>query len=242
MNHEDSIPPSEDSLVKATELQQTLTKLLSRRKLLLSATAVTGASLLSTSKAKATNNVPVDSASYLQAENTVLESGPLIGEYNKAPGKLIVYPDGIVEKSPSDKYAYRALTLPNGLRVLLASDPKADTAAAALDVHVGHYSDPDDVPGLAHFNEHMLFLGNSKYPEEGQLEAFLSAHGGASNAYTSSEDTCYFFSVNQDALLPALKRIEMTKGESFRTIRVGFRGSESGPSGFRPSGGRPSWL
>ena len=131
MNHEDSIPPSEDSLVKATELQQTLTKLLSRRKLLLSATAVTGASLLSTSKAKATNNVPVDSASNLQAENTVLESGPLIGEYNKAPGKLIVYPDGIVEKSPSDKYAYRALTLPNGLRVLLASDPKADTAALA---------------------------------------------------------------------------------------------------------------
>lgn len=127
-------------------------------------------------------------------------------EYNKAPGQLVVLPDGIVETSESDKKQYRALTLPNGLRVLLASDPKTDTAAAALDVHVGHFSDPADVPGLAHFCEHMLFLGTEKFPKEGELEDFLSRHGGQSNAYTATEDTCYFFSLNQDALQPALER------------------------------------
>ena len=44
-----------------------------------------------------------------------------------------------------------------------------------------------DVEGLAHFNEHMLFLGTKKYPKEDSFEEFLSANGGASNAYTASE-------------------------------------------------------
>uniref|UniRef100_A0A6T8KCF8 Peptidase M16 N-terminal domain-containing protein n=1 Tax=Hemiselmis andersenii TaxID=464988 RepID=A0A6T8KCF8_HEMAN len=122
----------------------------------------------------------------------------------KAPGKLIVGKDGSVEKSPEDKRSYRTLTLPNGLRVLLASDPATNKASAALDVHVGHFSDPDAIAGMAHFCEHMLFLGTTKYPEEGYLEKFLSVHGGSSNAFTSNEDTNYHFSVNQDSLEPAL--------------------------------------
>ncbi len=34
---------------------------------------------------------------------------------------------------------------------------------AAMNVHVGHFSDPENIPGIAHFCEHMLFLGSSKY-------------------------------------------------------------------------------
>ena len=45
------------------------------------------------------------------------------------------------------------------LQVLLISDPSTDKAAAAMDVHIGHMSDPAKLPGLAHFCEHMLFLG-----------------------------------------------------------------------------------
>lgn len=30
----------------------------------------------------------------------------------------------------------------------------------------GYFSDPEDVPGLAHFCEHMLFLGTEPFPEE----------------------------------------------------------------------------
>ena len=52
----------------------------------------------------------------------------------------------------------------------------------------------------------MLFLGNAKYPQEGELDAFLAQHGGSSNAFTAEEDTCYFFNVNQDSLEPALDR------------------------------------
>lgn len=94
-------------------------------------------------------------------------------------------------KSPLDDRTYRALTLPNGLRVTLVSDPAMQKAAAALDVHVGSYANPVDLPGLAHFCEHMLFLGTKKYPDENEFSTYLSDHGGSSNAYTDSEDTAY---------------------------------------------------
>lgn len=42
----------------------------------------------------------------------------------KAPGKLVVLKDGTVEQSPADNKKYRALTLPNGLRVSLLVQPK----------------------------------------------------------------------------------------------------------------------
>lgn len=59
-----------------------------------------------------------------------------------------------VIKPPLDDSDYVAYTLDSGLRVLLCSDPyQSNDAAAAMDVHVGACSDPDAVPGLAHFNE-----------------------------------------------------------------------------------------
>ena len=54
-------------------------------------------------------------------------------------------------KSANDKRNYGVLELTNGMRVLLISDPETDKSSSALDVHVGTMSDPDDIPGLAHF-------------------------------------------------------------------------------------------
>jgi insulysin len=105
---------------------------------------------------------------------------------------------GIV-KPPLDDREYVAYTLENGLRVLLCSDDASNEAAVAMDVHVGACSDPAHVPGLAHFNEHMLFLGTKKYPSEDSFEAFLATNGGSSNAYTASEDTVYYFDLEAEA-------------------------------------------
>lgn len=63
-----------------------------------------------------------------------------------------------------------------------------------------------EVPGLAHFLEHMLFLGTAKYPDEAEYAAFLGAHGGSSNAYTANEQTNYHFDVQHQHLAPALDR------------------------------------
>ena len=82
-----------------------------------------------------------------------------------------------LKKSADDQRLYRGLNLNNGLKVVLVSDPTTDKASAALDVHVGHMSDPWELPGLAHFLEHMLFLGTEKYPDENEYNQFLSQHG-----------------------------------------------------------------
>ena len=145
----------------------------------------------------------VPSAAATEALSRVYDLG-LDSVYNRAPGKLVVLPPGAVEKSPADDKMYRALTLANGLRVLLVSDQKADTAAAALNVRVGHFSDPDSLPGLAHLCEHLLFLGTQKFPREGELETFLGRNGGRSNAFTANEETCFHFTVNAGALQGAL--------------------------------------
>jgi insulysin len=80
-----------------------------------------------------------------------------------------------------------------GKQVLIVTDPLALSAAASLDVGVGHYSDPGGFVGLAHFCEHMLFMGTASFPEENSFRAFLSLNGGSSNAYTGAENTAYYF-------------------------------------------------
>ena len=111
-----------------------------------------------------------------------------------------------IERSPADTRDYRAVTLDNGLEVLVVSDPGADKAAAALDVNVGSANNPDARPGLAHFLEHMLFLGTEKYPKPGEYHRFINEHGGSSNAATSFAHTSYFFDVDAAHLEGALDR------------------------------------
>lgn len=109
-------------------------------------------------------------------------------------------------RSAEDNRQYRVIELTNGLRCVLVSDPTSEKAAAAMDVNVGHFSDPAQTPGLAHFLEHMLFLGTAKYPDENSYSAFLNKHGGGSNAYTSLQSTNYYFDVGAPHLEEALDR------------------------------------
>lgn len=111
-----------------------------------------------------------------------------------------------VIKSPNDPRDYETMVLDNGLKVVLVSDPAADKAAAALDVNIGSGSDPQGREGLAHFLEHMLFLGTEKYPDSAEYKQFMATHGGSENAYTAYDHTNYFFDIDKDYLEPALDR------------------------------------
>lgn len=102
------------------------------------------------------------------------------------------------------KYAH--VTLSNELAVILVSDPKAERFAAALAVNAGNFQDPDEHPGIAHLLEHMLFLGTKKYPEANSYQAYIRQHGGSHNAFTSSQETNYYFDVLPDAYPEALDR------------------------------------
>ncbi|MEE9446618.1 MAG: insulinase family protein [Arenicellales bacterium] len=109
-------------------------------------------------------------------------------------------------KSPADYRDYRAITLDNGLKVMLVSDKTATQSAAALDVHVGSGHDPQDRQGLAHYLEHMLFLGTDPYPEAGEYQQYISENGGSNNAYTVLDHTNYFFDITPEFFEGALDR------------------------------------
>ena len=111
-----------------------------------------------------------------------------------------------MKQSPNDFKKYRSLTLDNGLRVLLIQNEETDKCAAALAVNVGHFNDPDDRQGLAHFLEHMLFLGTEKYPDGSEYQRFISQHGGSNNAWTATEHTCFYFDIHHQHFNDALDR------------------------------------
>ncbi|KAE9594482.1 putative insulysin [Lupinus albus] len=84
--------------------------------------------------------------------------------------------------------------------------PQTKKAAAAMCVGIGSFSDPFEAQGLAHFLEHMLFMGSKEFPDENEYDSYLSKHGGSSNAYTETEHTCYHFEVKPEFLKGALQR------------------------------------
>lgn len=67
-----------------------------------------------------------------------------------------------LEKPALDDRSYRVIRLPNKLEALLVHDPETDKASASVNVNVGSFSDADDMPGMAHAVEHLLFMGTEK--------------------------------------------------------------------------------
>jgi hypothetical protein len=67
-----------------------------------------------------------------------------------------------IVRATQDTRSYKVIQLNNGIKCLLVSDPLTDRSAASLDVNAGYMLDPAEFPGLAHFCEHMLFMGSKK--------------------------------------------------------------------------------
>lgn len=98
------------------------------------------------------------------------------------------------------------LKLSNELSVYLISDPRAEKSAAAIQVNVGSWSEPSEYPGLAHFLEHMLFLGTKQHPEESSYDRYIKQHGGQSNAFTEELYTTFVFDIDTSGFPEALER------------------------------------
>ena len=148
----------------------------------------------------------------IMTSTTLARTTQISNEINRANGDdLSTPPTGmnmleIPTKSLTDKNDYRLITLPNHLKVLLVNDPQAERFSASLAVNVGSFQDPDKQQGLAHFLEHMLFLGTEKYPEPGDYQSYVNHHGGSNNAYTSTDTTNYYFDIKPSAYEGALDR------------------------------------
>ena len=123
-------------------------------------------------------------------------------EEKEGAGKLMK----ITKKTKTDDLDYGFTKLSNGLKVLLISDPETKVSSAALGVNIGSLVEKDDEEGLAHFCEHLLFMGNKKYPSENEYADYLSKNGGNSNALTQQDRTIYYFYVSNEAFEGALDR------------------------------------
>lgn len=114
---------------------------------------------------------------------------------------------GTVNKSPADPREYNTFLLNNGMEVITVSDPELATSAATLSVGVGAFQDPEEAQGVAHFLEHMIFMGSKKYKSPNEYMEFISQNGGSTNAFTAAEQTTYLFSINSKQFAPALDRL-----------------------------------
>ena len=77
-------------------------------------------------------------------------------------------------------------------------------SAAGLSIKMGSFSDPHELPGLAHFLEHMVFMGSEKYPSENEFDQFVNKNGGFDNAHTDCEHTTFYFEIQRRHFTKAL--------------------------------------
>lgn len=92
-----------------------------------------------------------------------------------------------------------------GTKCIMASSGLKNSAAS-LCIGVGSFSDLQELPGLAHFLEHMVFMGSEKYPDENDFDQFVQKHGGYDNAHTDCEMTTFYFEVQRRDFVTALDK------------------------------------
>jgi len=99
------------------------------------------------------------------------------------------------------------LTLANGLRVSLRHAPRLKRCAAVLRVAAGSHDVPLAWPGLAHFLEHLLFLGTERFPSDEGLMTYVQRHGGQVNASTRERTTDFFVELPLSTFADGLERL-----------------------------------
>jgi predicted Zn-dependent peptidase len=82
--------------------------------------------------------------------------------------------------------------LPNGLRILTADLPHAQSVTCMVMLAAGSRYETAESNGIAHFSEHMFFKGTERRPDARAIAGEIDAIGGEFNAFTGKESTAYF--------------------------------------------------
>lgn len=91
-------------------------------------------------------------------------------------------------------FVIKIAELANGVKVLTEDIPHVRSVAVGIWVNVGSRDENNDVAGITHFIEHLMFKGTEKRTAKGIAEE-LDAVGGQLNAFTTKEYTCYYAKV-----------------------------------------------
>jgi predicted Zn-dependent peptidase len=111
---------------------------------------------------------------------------------------------------------YERTTLSNGLRVLTAPLPHAQSVACYIMLAAGSRYEDASNRGIAHFAEHMFFKGTKKRPSSRDLTTIVDGMGGEFNAFTSKEYTGYYIrcaGAERDTALDVL--VDMIRNSKF---------------------------
>jgi len=127
-------------------------------------------------------------------------------------------------------------TLSNGLRVLTAPMPQAQSVSCFVMLAAGSRYESEETNGIAHFAEHMFFKGTEKRPTARDIAGEIDSIGGEFNAFTGKEYTGYYVrcaadtrDVALDVLVDMLRRskfdpeeIEREKGVIVEEMNMYF--------------------
>lgn len=109
--------------------------------------------------------------------------------------------------TPLDSFlsSVKRRTFPNGLTVITREAPGSGVVAVNTWVKAGYFHEPDDVAGMAHLFEHMLFKSSKNFPRVEQASEEIAAVGGNLNAGTIYDTTNYYFSVPKEGFRRAME-------------------------------------
>jgi predicted Zn-dependent peptidase len=88
--------------------------------------------------------------------------------------------------------AFERQTLPNGLRLLTAPMPQAQSVSCFVMLAAGSRYETRETNGIAHFSEHMFFKGTERRPTARDIAGEVDSIGGEFNAFTNKEYTGYY--------------------------------------------------
>ncbi len=97
----------------------------------------------------------------------------------------------IAMRAAPRRYPVEPLTLPNGLRVLVAPDHDAEVVAVTVVYDVGSRSEPRGFSGFAHLFEHLMFQGSENLERSAHAH-YVQSCGGVFNGTTHLDYTEYY--------------------------------------------------
>src|SRR5262249_1215383 len=118
--------------------------------------------------------------------------------------------------------AFERQTLPNGLRVLTATMPQAQSVSCFVMLAAGSRYETRESSGIAHFAEHMFFKGTERRPTARDIAGEIDAIGGEFNAFTSKEYTAYYVKCaaeHRDIALDVI--VDMLRNSRFDPEEIG---------------------
>lgn len=127
---------------------------------------------------------------------------------------------------------FQTTTLENGLEIVAEINDAALSTALGFFVRTGARDETDEIAGVSHFLEHMVFKGTARRTAE-DVNRELDEMGGVSNAFTSEEVTAFYartlpelqeraIDLFGDILRPALRKddFEMEKKVVLEEIKM----------------------